>query len=246
MGLLTVKNFSIKANVSDTTIYKYIKNGTLTTKTINGRTMLDEEQLETLFEVRAKLQQTISNGIGNPFETNQNNSSHNPDKIYEKDFLENLVSNGLAVIKNEDLEKLQTELNDLKQENKDLYERLISLEREQKQEIQKVHNAKDEQLKMYMELLKKQTDNILEAQPHQKHSYNKHKDDSHEVEIIEADTEPAKERMKPKKFFKLLGERGYSEKEIKSIIKQQLKSKDPRFAVIDGKMVIYKDKFNDL
>lgn len=246
MGLLTVKNFSIKANVSDTTIYKYIKNGTLTTKTINGRTMLDEEQLETLFEVRAKLQQTISNGFTNQLETNQNIQQNNTIENSEKYFLENLVSNGLAVIKNEDLEKLRTELNDLKQENKNLYERLISLEREQKQEIQKVHNAKDEQLKMYMELLKKQTENILDAQPHQKHSHSKHNDDSHEVEIIEADTETVRERMKPKKFFSLMSDKGYTEKEIKKIIKRQLEKKDDRFGIIDGKFVIYKDKFNDL
>jgi hypothetical protein len=239
MEVKTVKEVSNLTGLSETTIYKHIRKENLQVRIVNGIKMITEESIQSFLPKYA------------PHVLNHSEPHSKQQEYTQEKNLQNSISS--EPLQNPLIDKLYKEIDDLKNtisnlqaEKDNLFERLVSLEREQKQEIQKVHNAKDEQLKMYMELLKKQTDNILESQPHQKHSYNKHKDDSHEVEIIEADTEPVKEKMKPKKFFKLLGERGYSEKEIKGIIKQQLKVKDPRFAVVDGKMVIYKDKFNDL
>lgn len=239
MEVKTVKEVSNLTGLSETTIYKHIRKENLQVRIVNGIKMITEESIQSFIPKYA------------PHLLNHSKpSSKQEEFISQKN---SQISSSSEPIQNPLIDKLYEEIKDLKQtivdlrsEKDDLFERLVSLEREQKQEIQKVHNAKDEQLKMYMELLKKQTENILDAQPHQKHSHSKHNDDSHEVEIIEADAETVRERMKPKKFFGLMSDKGYTEKEIKKIIKRQLEKKDDRFGIIDGKFVIYKDKFKDL
>lgn len=233
MEVKTVKEVSNLTGLSETTIYKHIRKENLSIRVLNGIKMITEESLKPFIEKYAPESLNHSKGVQNH---NENTNSSNSE-----------IHIGSKGVQNPLIDKLYSEITELKQnvgslqsEKDSLFERLVSVEREQKKEIQQIHNSKDEQLKMYMELLKKQSDNILEARPQQHTNI----DDAHDVEVI--DTETTKKRMKPNKFFKIMYSKGYSDKEIKKIIKKRLNKNDSRFGIINGKTIIYKDKFKDL
>jgi len=138
----------------------------------------------------------------------------------------------------EQIENL-TQINErLHEKNEKLHIKVENIHREQKDEIKQVHQTSNAQLKMYMELLKSQTENLLSDKKHQEPTND---EDTEEAIIIEE-----KKRMKPSKFLDIMKAKGYSKKDVKKIIKKALKNNDSRFDVIDGKTIIYKDNFLDL
>lgn len=192
MEIKTVKEVSNLTGLSETTIYKHIRKENLSIRIINGIKMITEESLQPFIKKYAPNALNHSKGVQNPL----------IDKLYSE------------------VTELKQNIGTLQSEKDNLFERLVSLEREQKKEIQQIHNSKDEQLKMYMELLKKQSDNLLEARP--QHSHNPI-EDSHDAEIIE--TTATRKRMKTKKFTKLMYKKGYTDKQIVKIIKKESNEK---------------------
>lgn len=241
MELISIEDTAKTLNVSISTVYRYIKKKKVKYKSINDVKMVLVDSLKLLMinmNIPANHLVINDNQMIGDDNHSENNSSLN------ESIKDSLLSNDnqmIITILNSQIDKLERKNESLDKKNNELSERLITVEREQKKEIQQIHNSKDEQLKMYMELLKKQSDNLLEARP--QHSHNPI-DDSHDAEIIE--TTATRKRMKTKKFTKLMYEKGYTDKQIVKIIKKQIRKHDSRFEIIDGKTIIYKDKFTDL
>lgn len=194
--------------------------------------MILESSLNAFYETYAPHVLTPSNPLQNSSEILQENTEE--------------LNVGLKPVQNPHLiEKLYEEIAELKkviftlQEDKEkLFERLINIEKEQKEEIKLVNSAKDEQLKLYMNMLNTQVNNILESKTSTVYTSET---DAQEAEIIEN-----RERMKPKKFFSIMYKKGYTDKDIKKIIKKRLQKQDARFEIKNGKTIIYQDLFEDL
>jgi excisionase family DNA binding protein len=140
-----------------------------------------------------------------------------------------------------EIESLKNKLESKDSEIKELYNRIIDLEREQKDEIKKVNELKDTQLSQFMNLIKQQSENLLSVKNDLTSTHQKE-----EETIIEVD-EVTPEYISLKDFRKLMKKKGYeSTEKIMKLINKRFKKGDNRFIKIDGKVKIIKDKFEDL
>jgi excisionase family DNA binding protein len=140
-----------------------------------------------------------------------------------------------------EIESLKNKLESKDSEIKELYNRIIDLEREQKDEIKKVNELKDTQLSQFMNLIKQQSENLLSVKNDLTSTHQKE-----EETIIEVD-EVTPEYISLKDFRKLMKKKGYeSTEKIMKLINKRFKKGDNRFIKLDGKVKIIKDKFEDL
>ena len=216
MNLITVKEFATLKGLKPSYVYNLVSQKRIKIVKEGRKTLIreDEEILE------------------NPFNINDTHV--------------NINDNSDAYITN-----LQEQIENLTRTNESLHEKVEKLHskvehihKEQKDEIKHVHNASNAQLKMYMELLKSQTENLLSDKKYQEPTNDEHEEEAIIIEHTEEEKE--KKRMKPSKFFDIMKAKGYSKKDVKKIIKKALKKNDSRFDIIDGKTIIYKNNFLDL
>jgi uncharacterized protein YoxC len=239
MGLITVKEYAEKKGYKPSYIYNLISQNRIEVLK-KGRSVLIEENAE-IYE--------------NPLEKND---IHMISHEINDNRLLSIVEEQLEELKTKsekEIHRLQNSLDDLRikkeeeinllhKEIKRLNEELRALEKEQKDEIKTYHQEERDHLKAFMDMLSKQTQNILEHNSKEKNPQKEILEESEEAIIVQE--EPQKERLKPSKFFKLMAKKGYSKDKAIQIIKKRLKKKDDRFEVINGETIIYKNNFKDL
>ena len=238
----SIKEVSAILRVSESYVYKLIRDKKLDIEIINNKKRVTKSSLDKLIETNYSDDNYISQR-----EQNQSNQNDNTTQINQTntDLLLNEYKNRI--------EELEKEINNLRDKNELLYKQIIEIEKKQKDDIVKVYNEQSASLKMFMELVKNTANNKIENNTDNK---NDIEDDTIEVDIVDTnntsntDTPKTHKTIKTitkKQFYKLMKSKGYNKEKSKKIINKRLKMNDKRFFIdTKGKIQILKNKFSDL
>lgn len=180
--LLTVSQYAEKIGKSKQSIYNRIKRGTLKTTTVDNQTFIDLNNIDLKVDLKVEQQE-----------------QHNQPQVNQPlTTIENTENKEIKSLKKEN-KKLRKIIDKRDLEIKDLLERIISIENSQKDEIIKQQELKHQELKMYMEFIQKQSENILPPQATQAtETPTKEYKHTHD-DIIDADIEKDKKKKKKNK-----------------------------------------------
>lgn len=143
-----------------------------------------------------------------------------------------------TVNQTEQINFLKATIERQNEEIKELYNRIIKIEQDQKQEIKDINKVKDDRLQQFMLLIKEQTENLITKKAEQEQHF--------EAEIVEEE-QAEQEYLSLNEFVEYIkNKKGYSDKKIYKILNRQLKEKDPRFIDTEDGFKIIKNKFKDL
>lgn len=163
-NLLTVLEYSKSIGKSKQSVYNRVNRGTIPTTTVNGKVYIEVDKID--------------------------NSTDNKVNELKKPLLTEFTDIEYKSLKKE-IKKLKKSISKKDLEIRNLLERIITLEKEQKEEIIRESKSKHEELKLYMDFIQKQTENKIE--------YKKEIKEEEQEEIIEADIETKKKDKKKKK-----------------------------------------------
>ncbi|MEA3228551.1 MAG: helix-turn-helix domain-containing protein [Campylobacterota bacterium] len=170
---LTVQEYAQNIGKSKQSVYNRIKRGTLPTTTIDKQVYIEVDEIDNL------VNQSVNQPMNNPIESIESPVELKEIKSFKKE--------------NKKLKKI-IDSKDI--EIRDLLERIITLEKQQKNEIIKQQDLKHQELKMYMEFIQKQSENLL---PPQTTATKEDKHINNYDDIIDADIEKKKKKKNKSK-----------------------------------------------
>lgn len=215
MNKLTVKEYTKKYKISTATFYIYQREGKVNTILVDKKRYIEDKAPLTNSEIK-----------------NSNINSTDTTKDSLDSSLETMQTHSIIDEYKAQIIDLKEEVKLQRTEIKILNEKIDNIRIQQTNEIINLQKVKDEQLKVFMELIANNTKNILTHK--QKDEENRVKADTVEAEIIDEN-----ETITLKKYVKLQHKSIDKQKKLKAKIIKDYKKNPSKYKRVENKLYLY-------